>query len=154
MNWFTNYGEYHNLRHCMAGDNLWMSVVLTLSAIIAIGYLVIALKWLASERKSEDAKEKDALRDLRIIFSLCAFCGYVWPWLELLWPAWRLQACVLAVLAVYTSRYALSPVSINVVYEAFAHRRDLVAKLTAAQEQIQRLRKKMKERDNGPGNQK
>ena len=152
MSWFTNEGKYHTLDHCMAGDVPWIALVLILCGIIAFGYFVIAVKWWNAERTSEATRERDALRDLRLIFSLCAVCGYVWPWVDLVWPAWRLQALMLALLAFFTIRYAMSPISVNVVYDALVERKELIDQVKIMQRQMDTLSQKMNDNIKGGNN--
>lgn len=116
--WFSgsNVGGYHTLMHCMQGDMLWIIAVCTLSITVLAGYFVIAWFWRRSEKTAGDSTSVHQLRLLRWIFILCGICGYGYVLLETVWPAWRLDAALLAVLATVTWRYAYRARGLGVVY--------------------------------------
>jgi len=88
MDWFTNYGAYQTLLHCLGGDVGWIAALVVFSFTNCIGYLMIAAHWrgLAATISDHDLK-KDVSR-LMFIF---AFCGltYLWVIVDLVWPGWR-----------------------------------------------------------------
>lgn len=139
--WFTGYGRYHPLWHCMDADHVWIASTLVLCAIVAYGYLVIASKWKNAETTSDATpNEKQALRDLRRVFVWCMICSYAWPWVDLFWPAWRLKVISLAILSFVTIRYAFHPTSITVVYRSLDELSELRSETMKKLEELKSMR--------------
>lgn len=113
---FTNYGHYMPRIHCLQTaqgrpDWPWILVLITLNVVILCGYIKIIRIWLkcyfAEERRDREPK----LLDLAWIFFFCGLSGYGVSTLIFFWPAYRLLAVLLLLLAIVTWRFAydLSP---------------------------------------------
>jgi signal transduction histidine kinase len=136
--WFTNYGRYNTLFHCMSEDVLWVAITVVLDVAVATGYIVIARHWWANSRGLGDSPAKRALGTIRNIFVFCGICGYLFIPVKMLWPAWRLYDIVMAFLVYFTWKYAWSSKDLRVVYNAIGRSEKLAAELAETREQARR----------------
>jgi signal transduction histidine kinase len=136
--WFTNYGAYNNLFHCMAHDKLWVTITVVLDFAVASGYIVIARHWYLNSRGLPDCPAKRALWAIRNIFVFCGLCGYTFIPIKMFWPAWRLYDLFMAVLVYYTWKYARGARDLKVVYNALGRTEKLAVELDEAREQANR----------------
>lgn len=140
LQWFSGGAgqQYHNLRHCMNGDLLWISLTVTLDVSVAAGYLVIAYHWFRNERLLPPSPARAAMSAIRNIFIFCGICGYVFIPIKIWWPAWRLYDIAMAALVFYTWRYAFSAMDLKVVYNELGRTRKLAEELEASQADVKR----------------
>jgi signal transduction histidine kinase len=84
-------------------EMLWAWITILLSAVVAIGYCVIAVNWyFQSKLTNQTAQAKASLSRLRGIWLSCAICGYTLYATEMPWYLWRLYDAILLVLAART----------------------------------------------------
>jgi signal transduction histidine kinase len=136
--WFTNYGRYNTLFHCMSEDVLWVAITVALDVAVATGYIVIARHWWQNSRGMGDSPAKRALGTIRNIFVFCGICGYLFIPVKMLWPAWRLYDIVMAFLVYFTWKYAWGSKDLRVVYNAIGRSERLAAELAETREQARR----------------
>lgn len=96
LDWFTNYGAYQTLFHCMADDIFWINTLCLLSLFVTIGYTFIAHHaWCKYRQAKKKSPMANLLMSFIVIFVLCAVCGYGFNILRLFWPGYRLLAILL-----------------------------------------------------------
>ncbi len=113
LSFFTNDGNYMSRIHCLsteAGtpDWPWIIGLIALNLIIITGYLKIFFFWRRSYLAEAPADRNGKMMDLAYIFLWCAVCGYGMATVIFFWPAYRLLAIFLAVLAFFTWRFVLN----------------------------------------------
>ncbi len=134
--WFSGGDrQYHLLSHCMSGDWFWIWTTVALDVAVAAGYVSIAFHWRKNERTLPPSPARQALADVRNIFTFCGVCGYVFIPVKLVWPAWRLYDLFMLGLVFYTWRYALNVKGLKVLYSAVGRSDQLESELLAAQAQ-------------------
>jgi PAS domain S-box-containing protein len=80
-------------------DPFWVAVTLALSALVAIGYAVIAVNWYFQSRLADKAESRATLRRLRNICLCCAICGTTFYLTDMPWIVWRFYDVCLVVFA-------------------------------------------------------
>jgi signal transduction histidine kinase/ActR/RegA family two-component response regulator len=141
---FTNFGRYVPRTHCMVDESgrpdwAWIGVVLVLTLGVVAGYLKIAKMWLSCYFAEEKRDRNRSLLDLVAIFALCAWCGYVMNVLMFAWPAYRLSVFTLAVLNVFTWRFALKPQEFRAAFTAGRVQRELAEQLRKQNEGLEQI---------------
>src|SRR3954469_22975768 len=111
--WFSGGGEVTGVPH----DARWAWVTLILSAMLAVGYCVIAINWYFQSKLSRKAESKAALARLRNICITCAICGYIFFATETPWLVWRFYDVVLLLLAVHTWSFVVRMRGLSLVEE-------------------------------------
>ena len=86
----------------MRPDPLWTAVTAALSAMIVVGYCVIAVNWFFQSRLARQGDSRAALRRLRNICLCCAICGSTFYLTSMPWIVWRFYDVALAVFAFNT----------------------------------------------------
>lgn len=135
--WFSG-GEdgYMTLRHCMNHDYLWISLTISLDALVAGGYILIASHWWKNQKRLDPANPAyKALGELRNIFLFCGLCGYAFIPVKMVWPAWRLYDMFMMVLVYTTWRFALRSRNLQVVYTELSKTKQLQADLDESRAQ-------------------
>ena len=139
MNWFAGGSTpYMTLYHCMNHDLPWVILTVALDFAVASGYGLIAWHWWQQQRGTQPSLAHRALGNMKNIFVFCGICGYLFIPIKMVWPAWRLYDIFLAVLAVYTWRYAWSASELKVVYKELTRSEELKQDLQAARAESQR----------------
>ena len=108
-------------------DVLWSGVTAALSASIAAGYGVIAVKWYFQAKVDRRSDARAALARLRNVVLGCGACGYLFFALDMGWAAWRLYDAALVVLAVHTWSFALRARGMGLVDDRLARVAELEA---------------------------
>ena len=128
--WFAGGSRrYMTLYHCMNHDLPWVILTVALDLAVAAGYALIALHWWREQRNSSKTVAQQALKNMKNIFVFCGICGYLFIPIKMVWPAWRLYDLFLAVLAVYTWRYAWNARELKVIYHELTRTERLVQQL-------------------------
>lgn len=117
--WATGGDTYHTLLQCMNGDLLTASIVVGLCLSIALGYIVIAIKWWQMRETVPNHEAREALSYLVKVFLYCALCGHVWTGIKMFFPVWRIYAIFLFILSFYTWRFILSSKGLMYVFDYF-----------------------------------
>lgn len=109
---FTNYGNYMPRIHCLrtaegTPDWPWITALIALNLIVVTGYLKIVFFWRACYMDENPEDRNSKLMGLAWIFVMCAVCGYGLSTLIFFWPVYRMLAIALAILAVFTWRFAI-----------------------------------------------
>lgn len=131
---FTNYGQYMPRIHCLrtaegSPDWPWISALIALNVIVVAGYLKIVFFWQACYRDEEPQDRNAKLMGLAWVFVLCAICGYGLSTLIFFWPAYRLLAVAMVVLAIFTWRFAIDLEPFRNSFTAHRFQRQLNEKL-------------------------
>lgn len=138
-NWFTGgTTPYMTLYHCMNHDLPWVMITVTLDLAVASGYVLIAWHWWQQQRDTPQSLAHRALGNMKNIFVFCGLCGYLFIPIKMVWPAWRLYDLFLAVLAVYTWRYAWSASGLKVIYKELTRSEELKHDLEEARAESRR----------------
>ena len=111
LSFFTGNGSYMPRTHCIVNeagetDWPWVWILLTLSAVVIVGYARIFWFWRRAYRDERPGDRNKKLMDLAWIFMWCAICGYLSAMVMFFWPGYRLVALCLAPLAFFTWRFA------------------------------------------------
>lgn len=144
LDFFTNYGTYMPRLHCMiradgTPDWPWIIVYVALNIGVLTGYLLIFRFWCKSYYAEAPIDRNPALMNLALIFLLCATTGYLLSILMFWWPAYRLQALFLAVLAVVTWVFASKAGGLRASFSAFRLERELQESLRQRAAELERL---------------
>src|SRR3954453_7650092 len=115
FSWF-NGGEGTGVPH----DPRWSWVTLTLSALLAVGYGVIAFNWYFQSKLARKAESKAALARLRNLCIICAACGSFLFAINMPWIVWRCYDILLLMLAVSTWRFVLKMRGLSLLDERLA----------------------------------
>ena len=126
------------LNWVVGGDNVpgvqpdlrWAWVTVALSALVALGYGVIAFNWYFQSRlPGRDGQEGNASSGaparLRNIVLLCSAGGLFFYWADMPWPLWRLYDAALLLLAFHTWSFALRMHGVGHVRERLARAAEL-----------------------------
>lgn len=106
-------------------DMGWAWLTLALSAVVAVGYVVIAFNWYFQAKLVARRESHAALRRLSLIVACCGAFG-VWFFLsDMAWPAWRAYDLVLIGLAVHTWSFAFKMRGLGLVDERLAQTEEL-----------------------------
>jgi signal transduction histidine kinase len=116
LRWFAGADYVPGARQ----DMLWSWITIALSAMIVIGYGVIAFNWYFQRKLSRHAEAKAALARLRNICLCCAFCGYVLYVTDMPWLLWRSYDLALIVLVFYTWSFVFRMRGLSLVDERLA----------------------------------
>lgn len=156
--WFSGGpNQYMNLFDCMRSDYLWITINCFLCFSIVVGYMVIAAHWYRNFKNLKQGLARSSLFNMVNIFLFCGICGYLFVPIKLIWPAWRLYAAFLFVLAWFTWRYAINTPKLRVIYEdihmtqqlteELEHEKqknsELVALISSVQESVTKLSDKI-----------
>src|SRR4051794_5412463 len=101
--WF-NGGDY------MSGirqDIVWTWVTILLSALVAIGYALIAMNWYFQAKLSRSPESKATLRRLRLICLCCVVSCAIFYATDAPWLVWRFYDVSLVVFAFSTWSFVL-----------------------------------------------
>jgi PAS domain S-box-containing protein len=103
----------------------WAWLTLTLSGLVAAGYVVIACNWYFQTKLPRRRECKAALARLGLIVLCCQALG-LWFFLsEMSWPAWRLYDALLVGLACYTWWFASGMRGLGLIEERLAQTDEL-----------------------------
>jgi signal transduction histidine kinase len=137
--WFSGgQQQYMKLSHCMNSDWFWIVLTVTLDVLVGVGYGIIAMHWWRNQRSLQPGPAKSALGSLRNIFIFCAFCGYIFIPMKMVWPAWRLYDIAMAVLVYFTWKYAWGARQLKVLYTELGKTEQLSTELQASREEARR----------------
>jgi PAS domain S-box-containing protein len=89
-----------------AGDVRWVWVTLALSALIAVGYGVIACNAYFQSRLSRADEARAAGRRLRNLVLVCCAAGWIFYFADIGWRLWRMYDVALLLLAAHTWTFA------------------------------------------------
>ncbi len=108
---FTNYGNYMPRIHCLQTaegrpDWAWIVTLIVLNITVLVGYTKIMRTWRACYLAEEERDRDPKLMDLAWIFFFCGISGYGISTVIFFWPAYRLLALFLLLLAIVTWRFA------------------------------------------------
>lgn len=115
------------------GGGAWPWVTITLSAIVAVGYVVIAVNWYFQSRLARGESRASMVRMCWIVLC-CAVCGCAFYVAELGWAAWRLYDGALLLLACHTWAFALRVRGLGLVDERLAQVEELERSATKYRE--------------------
>jgi PAS domain S-box-containing protein len=104
---------------------LWAWVTMSLSALVALGYCVIAVNWYFQKKIGTRRESRAALNRLLVIFASCAACGAALSLVELPWPAWRAYDLALLLLACHTWVFVFRMRGLGLVDERLAQLEEL-----------------------------
>ncbi|MEO0483322.1 MAG: ATP-binding protein [Planctomycetota bacterium] len=112
LDFFTNFGAYMPRLHCVQTaeggvDWPWAVGLMVLTLGIIGAYLRIAWSWRRAYFAERPEHRNRPLMELMHIFLWCALCGYVFSILMFFWPAYRLLLVALAVLNIWSWRFAM-----------------------------------------------
>jgi signal transduction histidine kinase len=139
ISWFAGGRDgYMTLIHCMNHDTPWIIITVALDVLVATGYALIALHWRKNEAQLREGAAKTALSDMKNIFVFCGICGYLFIPIKMFWPAWRLYDIFLAVLAIYTWKYAWGARGLKVVYNALGNTEKMAQDLRETRAEAER----------------
>lgn len=107
---FTNYGNYMPRIHCLqtaegGPDWKWITILIALNAIVLVGYLRIFLFWRRCYKNEQENDRDGKLMQLAWLFFVCAITGYGMSTVIFFWPAYRLLAIAMLLLAFATWRF-------------------------------------------------
>ena len=85
----------------------WAWLTLTLSALVAVGYIVIAFNWYFQNKVGGRQQTGPAVRRLSVIVLCCGLFGLWFLVSDMSWPAWRVYDVVLVLLACHTWSFAV-----------------------------------------------
>ncbi|MCG3122556.1 MAG: Sensor histidine kinase RcsC [Phycisphaerales bacterium] len=141
---FTGFGSYRPRTHCMvtAGgepDWPWIATVVILTAAVITAYARIYVFWRRSYLEVDSCDRNRKLMDLARIFAWCALCGYAMSILAFVWPAYRLLAVMLGVLAFHSWRFAWSINDFKVSFSARKFERELRESQRVRTEELESL---------------
>lgn len=108
---FTNYGNYMPRIHCLqtaqgTPDWPWIIALITLNLCVLVGYLRIFSFWRRCYLSEEERDRDHKLMQLAWMFCVCGVASYGLSTLIFIWPAYRLMAGLMVVLAIVTWRFA------------------------------------------------
>lgn len=120
---FTNYGAYTPRLHCLQTaeggvDWPWAIGLIALTLGVIGAYLRITLYWRRAYLNEKPEHRNRALMELMHIFVWCAVCGYGLSIVMFFWPAYRLLACALVLLNIWSWRFALRPDALRLASSA------------------------------------
>jgi len=138
---FTNYGAYMPRLRCMqtaegGTDWLWAIGLIVLTVSIVLAYLKIAWSWRSAYLAEPPEHRNKPLMELMHIFLWCAVCGYLFSILMFFWPAYRLLFVALAVLNIWSWRFAMRKDALRMASAAPRLQAQLNAELRARNEQL------------------
>jgi signal transduction histidine kinase/CheY-like chemotaxis protein len=141
---FDNYGNYMPRIHCLETaegrpDWPWIITLVALSLGICAGYLKIFVFWRRNYLAEQLRDRNRKLMDLAYIFLWCAICGYAMSIVMFWWPAYRLLAVFLAVLMLFTWRFAYNLHDLTVSLSAVRIQRELEESLASRTAELERL---------------
>ncbi|HTL28984.1 MAG TPA: PAS domain-containing sensor histidine kinase [Tepidisphaeraceae bacterium] len=116
LNWFSG-GDYVPSGH---QDALWTWVTLGLSALLAIGYVIIAINWYFQAKLSRRTESRAALRRLFNICLACAICGFVFFVTDTPWRVWRMYDLALLIFVCHTWHFVFRMRGLSLVDERLA----------------------------------
>lgn len=142
--YFTNFGHYMARTHCMVRDDgtpdwPWIITYIGLNLGVIAGYLMIFRFWCKSYFAEAKIDRNPHLMYLALIFLFCATTGYVFSIVMFFWPAYRLQAMFLGVLAVVTWLFASRAGGLRASFSAFRLERELQESLRRRAEELEHL---------------
>jgi signal transduction histidine kinase len=117
-----------------SADWRWASVTLGLSALIVIGYCLIAVNWYFQSRMSRRDESHAALRRLINICLTCAICGFIFYQTDMPWLVWRFYDFALLVFALRTWAYVARMRGWSLVDERLAQMAELEKSATKYRE--------------------
>lgn len=122
---FTNYGNYMPRIHCLqtaqgSPDWPWIITLVILNMVVLAGYVKIIRTWRRCYFNEEEQDRDPKLMDLAWIFFFCGISGYGVSTMIFFWPAYRLLAVFLLLLAFVTWRFVFN---IKDFEESFATKR-------------------------------
>jgi PAS domain S-box-containing protein len=83
----------------MRQDPFWVSATIALSALVAVGYIVIAINWYFQSKLARHAESRATLKRLRNIALCCGICGTTFYLTDMPWIVWRFYDVCLVVFA-------------------------------------------------------
>jgi signal transduction histidine kinase len=95
-------GRFHfnfDLVPAMRQDAFWIATTLALSALVVIGYCVIAINWYFQSKLARHADSRATLKRLRTICLCTAICGTTFYLTDMPWIVWRFYDLCLVVFA-------------------------------------------------------
>src|SRR5262245_28430535 len=98
LRWFAGSDSLPRIER----DLLWGWGTLCFSALLAVGYVVIAFNWYLQRRVERTVESKQTAKHLVCLVVTCAICGALFFALDMPWVVWRVYDAILLVLAVYT----------------------------------------------------
>src|SRR5688500_15438082 len=118
LHWFSG-GHFHYMKgwECIGWDLTqgWIGIILR--TLVIVGYLIIGAHWYKGLRAMKDGIGKSSLFAMVNIFVFCAICGYLFPIINMWYPAWRIENLFLSVLVFFTWKYAFNTPKLKVDYE-------------------------------------
>ena len=106
-------------------DLRWAWLTVALSAVVAVGYVVIAFNWYFQSKLAARRESRAALRRLGLIAACCGMFGVWFFASDMSWPAWRAYDGVLVGLAAYTWWFAFRMHGIGLVDQRLAQTEEL-----------------------------
>src|SRR5215213_956791 len=101
-------------------DLRWAWLTLTLSLLVAVGYVAIAFNWYFQKKVVGRHVTRAAIRRLSSIVLCCAAFGLWFFVTDMSWPAWRVYDFVLLLLACHTWWFAARMRGVGLVNERLA----------------------------------
>jgi signal transduction histidine kinase len=113
IGWFTSGDDSFNVPHA----DLWAWGTIILSALVALGYAVIAVNWYFQRKLSHNSESRVALTRLRNLFFACAVLGGVFFLNDSRWLVWRCYDLVLLFLVFHTWSFVFRMRGLSLVDE-------------------------------------
>lgn len=150
-NWFTG-GEkyhYHTLLQCLDNDILTACIIVMLDFGVAIGYLIITIRWMRIRNCVPESPIKTSLNYLIMVFFFCSICGYLWAPIKMFFPVWRLIAIFLVILNIYTWKFVLCSDGFKNLFLFFETQERLIVNQKILHEKIEELNILLKTKEIG-----
>src|SRR5688572_29490404 len=80
-------------------EPFWVALTISLSALVAVAYCVIAVNWYFQTKLRQHADSRATLRRLRNICLCCGVCGTTFYLTDMPWVVWRFYDACLVVFA-------------------------------------------------------
>lgn len=116
FDWFNSGSDVPGGQH----ETLWMCGTITLSALLVIGYCVIAVNWYFQTKLARKKDARRALGRLRNICISCAVLGWAFFVSETPWFVWRLYDLVLLGFVISTWHFVFKMRGLSLVEERLA----------------------------------
>lgn len=110
LKWFTGGDSfaYNTLLQGMAGDTLWIFIIMVLILGVVVANAIIAYDWFSKSRLIQSEEFKEAIISMKLLtamFGIVAITTLVFAVLFIIWPGYRIITIALVVLNVISYWY-------------------------------------------------
>lgn len=138
---FSNFGHYMPRIHCLQNadgtpDWPWISLLVVFTVAVVASYAKIFVFWIQCYRMEELRDRNRKLMNLAGIFLFCAITGYLMSLLMFVWPAYRLVAFLMIVLAVVSWWFSWNLEPLRIAFSAMRIQREANAELTRSNREL------------------